>query len=89
MLAGSHRSFDLVSQDFRALAQRRHAYYLELLQSGRWRHYFSEQEFSDRLRDVLNVTKFWTTLAERTAESSITDEAALMPFARVHSASCC
>ena len=76
MLAGSHRSFDLVSQDFRALAQRRHAYYLELLQSGRWRHYFSEQEFSDRLRDVLSVTKFWTTIVSNTSEAPITDDRA-------------
>ena len=73
MPAGSHRSFDLVSQGFCALAQRRHAYYLTLLQSGRWRHYFSEQEFAERLRDVMNVTKFWNTLAEG-AESSITDK---------------
>ena len=69
MPAGSHRSFDHVSQDFRALAQRRHAYYLELLQSGRWRRYFSEQEFGERLCDVLNVTKFWTTLAGDTSET--------------------
>jgi len=74
MPAGSHRSFDLVSRAFLALAQRRHAYYLELLQSGRWQHYFSEQEFAERLRDVMNVTKFWNTLAGETAEASASDE---------------
>jgi hypothetical protein len=63
-----------MSQDFRALAQRRHAYYLELLQSGRWRRYFSEQEFAERLRDVMNDTKFWNTLASEDAETAITDE---------------
>jgi hypothetical protein len=74
MPAGSHRSFDLVSQGFRALAQRRHAYYLELLQSGRWRHYFSEQEFAERLRDVMNVTRFWNKLVENGPATSTTEE---------------
>ena len=63
MPAGPHRSFELVSQDFRALAQRRHAYYLDLLQSGRWQRYFSEQEFAARLRDVMAVTRFWSGLS--------------------------
>jgi len=74
MPAGSQRSLDLVSRGFCALAQRRHAYYLELLQSGRWQHYFSEREFSERLRDVMNVTKFWNTLTAASSEGSTTDE---------------
>ena len=73
MPAGSHRSFDAVSHGFHALAQRRHAYYLELLQSGRWQRYFSEQEFAERLRDVVGVTKFWNTLAGA-KETATTDE---------------
>ena len=68
MAAGSHRSFDVVSESFRALAQRRHAYYLELLQSGRWQHYFTEQEFAARLRDVLAVTRFWNEMSDDTSE---------------------
>jgi hypothetical protein len=70
MPAGSHRSFELVSQGFCALAQRRHAYYLELLQSGRWQRYFSEHEFADRLRDVLAVSRFWNELSEHVCEQA-------------------
>jgi len=68
MPAGSHRSFDLGSQGFRALEQRRHAYYLELLQSGRWRRYYSEQEFAARLRDVMVVSRFWNGLSGGVSE---------------------
>jgi hypothetical protein len=45
------------------LALRRHAYYLDLLRSGRWRHYFSEQQFAERLRDVVMLTRRWNGLA--------------------------
>jgi hypothetical protein len=47
----------------RDLALRRHAYYLDLLRSGRWRQYFSEQQFAERLRDVVMLTRRWNGLA--------------------------
>ena len=50
---------DRAAAGFRDLALRRHAYYLELLRSGRWRHYFSEQGFALRLRDVARSTVDW------------------------------
>jgi hypothetical protein len=68
MPAGSHPSFELVSRGFRALAQRRHAYYLDLLQSGRWQRYYSELEFAARLRDVMAVTRFWNELSDDVPE---------------------
>jgi uncharacterized repeat protein (TIGR03809 family) len=57
------QSLDLVIERWRALARNRHAYYLELLQSGRWRHYFNEQQFAERLRDVVASTRAWDGLA--------------------------
>ena len=56
-------SLDAATRGFRDLAMRRHAYYLDLLQSGRWQHYFSEQEFAERLRDVIAMTRKWDGLA--------------------------
>jgi len=49
---------------FRALALQRHAYYLELFKSGRWTHYFTEQEFVERMRDVMRATTAWSQLAD-------------------------
>jgi hypothetical protein len=61
-------SLDAATRGFRDLALRRHAYYLDLLKSGRWRHYFSEQEFAERLRDVMTVTRAWNGLAKAATE---------------------
>jgi hypothetical protein len=56
-------SLDAATRGFRDLAMRRHAYYLDLLKSGRWRRYFSELEFAERLRDVIVLTRTWNGLA--------------------------
>jgi uncharacterized repeat protein (TIGR03809 family) len=48
---------------WRALALQRHAYYLDLFKSGRWTHYFTEQEFIERMRDVMRATASWSQLA--------------------------
>jgi uncharacterized repeat protein (TIGR03809 family) len=65
----SARSPDPLIDRWRALALRRHAYYLDLLQSGRWRHYFDERQFAERLRDVVASTRAWNELAQRTPAS--------------------
>jgi len=57
-------SFAAATRGFRDLAMRRHAYYLDLLKTGRWRHYFSEQEFAEHLREVMRVTRAWDGLAK-------------------------
>jgi hypothetical protein len=68
--ANSPGSLDAATRGFRDLALRRHAYYLDLLKSGRWRHYFSEQEFAERLRDVMTVTRAWNGLAKASDKAS-------------------
>ena len=60
-------AFEVGARGLRALALRRHAYYLELLQSGRWRHYFTEQELAERLRDVVAQTRRWNALLQDAA----------------------
>ena len=59
------RPFDTIAQKWCELAQRRHAYYVELFESGRWKHYFDEREFIARLRDVISSTIKWHELAGR------------------------
>jgi hypothetical protein len=79
MPATTPRPLDSVTGRFRMLALRRHAYYLELLQSGRWRHYFTEREMAERLRDVVASTKVWNSLA-------VDAEARLAPALQTRSA---
>ena len=59
------RRIDAIAQKWSDLARRRRAYYLELFDSGRWRHYFDEQEFIARLRDVIAAADKWGELAGR------------------------
>jgi hypothetical protein len=60
---GSSDAFEVAARGLRMLTLRRHAYYLELLRSGRWRRYFTEQELAERLRDVVAMTRRWNALS--------------------------
>ena len=65
MPAGSTAPLDAVSQRLCDLAHKRLAYYSELSKSGRWKLYFSEREFVERLRDVIAQTNAWNQLTGR------------------------
>jgi hypothetical protein len=65
MPADSPGPLDAVSQRLCDLAHRRLAYYSELSKSGRWKLYFSEREFVERLRDVIAQTNAWNELTGR------------------------
>lgn len=66
------RRIDAIAQRWCDLAERRRAYFVELFDSGRWTHYYNEQEFLERLRDVVKATDAWRQLAprDRAAEQS-------------------
>lgn len=63
-------TLDHAAHRLRDLAMRRHAYYLDLLRSGRWQRYFTEQQFADRLRDVVLLTRRWNGLASMDGANS-------------------
>jgi uncharacterized repeat protein (TIGR03809 family) len=65
---------------WRDLAERRHAYYVELFKSGRWRRYYTETEFRAELRDAIALAQRWAEIApvpeERAAADGVTPKAA-------------
>jgi uncharacterized repeat protein (TIGR03809 family) len=65
MPPGHSHPLDAVSQRLCDLAHRRLAYYSELSKSGRWKRYFTEREFIERLRDVVADTNAWNDLTGR------------------------
>jgi hypothetical protein len=67
MPAENPAPLDAISQRLCDLAHRRLASYLELSKSGRWKLYFTEQDFIERLRDVIALTSSWNELAGRGA----------------------
>src|SRR5471030_1046572 len=67
---------DEISLKWRALADRRLAYFTELYRSGRWKHYYTKESFEVRMRDVIKAAKVWAELADRTfAARILTDQA--------------
>ncbi|MGH6789687.1 MAG: TIGR03809 family protein [Pseudolabrys sp.] len=65
----TNRGLESVARKWRDLAARRRAYFIELYRSGRWRHYYSEEQFTSRMRDVLRAAKTWDELAAREESS--------------------
>lgn len=55
--------FDAIVRKWSDLAERRQAYFIELYQSGRWTHYYTQRTFALRMRDVLANAKTWRELA--------------------------
>jgi uncharacterized repeat protein (TIGR03809 family) len=56
-------ALDEVAQKWRVLAERRCAHFLELHHSGRWKHYYSEEQFLDRLREAVRLSERWAEIA--------------------------
>jgi uncharacterized repeat protein (TIGR03809 family) len=65
---------DEISQKWRDLADRRLAYFTELYRSGRWKHYYTPEAFSARMRDVVKAAKVWSNLADRASAEQILAE---------------
>ena len=46
-----------------ALAERRRDHHLELYKSGRWRHYYTDQEFLTEMRNAIAIAQRWAKIA--------------------------
>jgi uncharacterized repeat protein (TIGR03809 family) len=64
MTAQSPVPLAVTAAKWRDLALRRQAHFVDLYQSGRWQHYYTEQEFLSELRNLTQVVKRWQGLAE-------------------------
>jgi uncharacterized repeat protein (TIGR03809 family) len=55
--------YDSIARRWLALIERRQEHFLDLCDTGRWRHYFTEAEFLDEMRKVLRVRDQWAAIA--------------------------
>jgi uncharacterized repeat protein (TIGR03809 family) len=55
--------YDSIARRWLALVERRQEHFLDLCDTGRWRHYYSEAEFLDEMRKVLHVRDRWAAIA--------------------------
>jgi hypothetical protein len=46
------------------LAEQRSAYFAELRDSGRWKHYFSEAEIDAKVKESAGFTEYWRKAVE-------------------------
>jgi uncharacterized repeat protein (TIGR03809 family) len=69
------QAFDEIAQKWRAFAQRRRAYFVELYESGRWKRYYSEEQFLDRMREVIELSERWIEIAPRPADEVFAEQA--------------
>jgi len=56
-------ALDAVAQKWRDLAERRRAHFLELYASGRWKRYYSEEQFLYRMREAIRLAQRWAEIA--------------------------
>jgi uncharacterized repeat protein (TIGR03809 family) len=59
-----------VAHKWRQLAERRHEYFIELFHSGRWKHYYAEEQFLRYMRESIRLKERWSLIAPPSAYES-------------------
>lgn len=57
------RKWQRIARKWRALAEGRCAHFDDLYRSGRWKRYYTEQEFLDELRHTVTIAERWAKIA--------------------------
>ncbi len=52
-----------IARRWLALVERRQAHLIELTETGRWRHYYTQAEFRDEVNRLLRVREQWAEIA--------------------------
>jgi uncharacterized repeat protein (TIGR03809 family) len=63
MSAPQQGRYDSIARRWLGLVERRQEHFLELCETGRWRHYYTHAEFLDEMRKVLQVRDQWAVIA--------------------------
>ncbi|MBV9199449.1 MAG: TIGR03809 family protein [Alphaproteobacteria bacterium] len=71
----SSHALEIAAQKWRALAERRRAHFVELYHSGRWKRYYSEEQFLLRLREAIQVSERWAEIAPSPPRLSVREGA--------------
>ncbi|HXW42590.1 MAG TPA: TIGR03809 family protein [Xanthobacteraceae bacterium] len=54
---------DSIARRWLALVERRQQHFVELSETGRWRHYYTQTEFLDEMRKVVRLRDQWAAIA--------------------------
>ena len=64
-----NRPYDKLAQKWRDLAERRRDHIVELYNTGRWKHYYTEQELLAAMREANQHLETWNSIA-RTSQTA-------------------
>jgi uncharacterized repeat protein (TIGR03809 family) len=53
-----------ITQKWRALAEKRREHLIELYDSGRWKHYYTEEQLLARTRAAISLSETWDALSK-------------------------
>ena len=60
--------WESVARKWRMLAERRSAHHIEMFNSGRWKHYYTDEEFLLAMRSAIVTARDWRALAPTAEE---------------------
>jgi uncharacterized repeat protein (TIGR03809 family) len=58
-------AMDSAARKWRALAERRQAHFVDLYKTGRWKHYYTDEQFLLRMREAIAAAERWAQIAPR------------------------
>jgi uncharacterized repeat protein (TIGR03809 family) len=58
-----HRMSSEITRKWHDLAEKRRTHFVDLYESGRWKHYYSESEFISLMRQAVQLADDWSRLA--------------------------
>lgn len=67
----SMRSMDPVALKWRNLVERRRAHFVDLYLSGRWKRYYSEEQFMACFRETMSIADRWTEIAPKPGDKNL------------------
>ena len=62
------RSWERIVLKWRDIAERRRDHHLDLYKSGRWKHYYTDDEFLIEMRQAVAISDRWAVIAPRPGE---------------------
>ena len=62
------RKWERVALKWRNIAEQRRDHHLDLYKSGRWKHYYTDEEFLVEMRQAVAIAERWALIAPRPEE---------------------
>lgn len=74
-------NWERLAHRWRGIAERRSAHHIEMFYSGRWRHYYTDEEFLVVMRSAILMAKRWSVIAPPSTQPPAEAEVAPPPQA--------